>query len=367
MEIQLSNLTLKHLIEELQFLENGFVNNVQTLENNWIKMKVHTKQFGDKQLILTPNALFVSNSSLAAKQNPGGFSALLKKYLNNQRIVSLAQHGVDRIVCMEFPEVKVVLELFAKGNIILCDKEMKIIRAMRKEEWKDRKLEQGEQYKFPSSKGINPVEENAKDFEEKLAQNTKTFFGACVDSLNASPSILEFAFEELKLDKKKNSKEATAKEAEKLLEKVKEIYSSKEGQVFLSKGVLYSTEIGQDKEKEFENIQAALNALLLNEEIKELVAVKEPSKEETKKKAKHEKDVGAKNKQIEGLGVQEKEAQQKGEEIFIKYQEIREVLLAIQKGRQKGLTEKEIISKINTVKPVLKELDFKKNKLIIEI
>ncbi|MFA5125683.1 MAG: NFACT family protein [archaeon] len=367
MEIQLSNLALKHLIEELKFIENGFVNNVQTLENNWIKMKVHTKQFGDKQLILTPNSLFVSNSSLAAKQNPGGFSALLKKYLNNQRIVSLAQRGADRIAIIDFPEVVIILELFAKGNIVLCDKEMKIIRAMRKEEWKDRKLEQGEQYKFPSSKGINPLEENEKDFEKKLAQNVKTFFGACVDTLNASPTILEFAFDELKLDKKKNSKEATAKESKRLLEKVKEIYSSKEGKVFLNKGVIYSTEIKQEKEKEFESIQAALNTILLNGKIKTQIVIKGPSKEETKKKEKQEKHIEAKNKQIEGLGVQEKEAQQKGEEIFIKYQEIKEVLSAIEKGKQKGLIEKEIISKINSLKPIIKELDFKKNTLVIEI
>jgi predicted ribosome quality control (RQC) complex YloA/Tae2 family protein len=81
MEIQLSNLALHHLINELNYFENGFVNNIQTLENNWIKMKVHTKEFGDKQLILAPNAIFASSQSLQAKQSPGGFSAFLKKFL----------------------------------------------------------------------------------------------------------------------------------------------------------------------------------------------------------------------------------------------------------------------------------------------
>lgn len=61
--IQLSNLALRHLVGELQFLVNGFVNNAQSLENGWVKVKVHTK-LGDKNLVLTPNALFVPNISL---------------------------------------------------------------------------------------------------------------------------------------------------------------------------------------------------------------------------------------------------------------------------------------------------------------
>jgi len=364
MDFQLSNLALKHLVEELQFLENGFVNNVQTLENNWIKMKVHTKQFGDKNLILPPNALFISNYSLPAKQSPGGFSALLKKYLFNQRILSLKLHGVDRIVMLEFPEIILILELFAKGNLILCTRDLKIIKSMRKEEWKDRILAANETYNFPSSRGANPSEETLVDFEKKLNENDKSFFGACVDILNTSPLILEYVFDELKIDKKKDAKSATQKEIKEIHKKMKEIYSAKEGKVYVNQGVIYSTEIG--KEKEFENIQAALNSLLIsNAEKKEVVIKDSPKTQEAKKKLKFEKDIEAKQAQIIGLGVKESESQKKGEEIFIHYQEIKEIIGAIEKAKAKGLEEKEIVAKINAVKPLIKELDFKKKKLIL--
>lgn len=368
MDLSLSNLSLKHLVEELKFLENGFVNNVQTLENNWMKIKIHTKEFGDKQLILTPNALFVSNSSLSAKQNPGGFSALLKKYLNNQRIFSLKQYGVDRIIVFEFAQIFMIIELFAKGNIILCDRNMKIIRAMRKEEWKDRKVGAEEEYKFPSSKGTNPIEETEKEFEKKIKENNKSFFGATVDILNASPAILEYLFDELKLDKKKDAKEANPKEIKEIFKKIKETYSSKEGRVYLSENVLYSCETNKVKEKEFDSIGAALNTLLLNEEVKKEIIVNEgPSKDENKKKLKYEKDRQSKLTQIEGLAIQEKESLEKGELIYVKYQEIKEILSAIEKGKAKKLSEKEIIEKINSIKPLIKELDFKKNKLVLEL
>jgi len=361
--IQLSNLTLKHLVAELKFLENGFVNNVQTLENGWMKMKVHTKQ-GDKNLVLTPNALFISNYSLQAKSSPGGFSALLKKYLDNQRIISLAQRSADRIVVFEFMSVFMILELFAKGNVILCDKEMKIIKAMRREEWKDRKLEQNEEYKYPSSKGINPVEETQKEFDKKLAENKKTFFGACVDILNTSPAILEYVFDELKLDKKKNATEATATEAKKLLKKMQDIYNSPAKKAFLIEGALYTTEIGKPKDKEFESVSSALNALMLNEEIKEnAMALTKEAKVE--KESKYEKEKRAKENQMKGLLEQAKQAQEKGEQIYLKYNELKELVEVIKKGKAKGLSEKEIIEKINSKKKLIKEIDFKKNKLIV--
>jgi predicted ribosome quality control (RQC) complex YloA/Tae2 family protein len=368
MDLALSNLTLKHLVEELKFLENGFVNNVQTLENGWIKVKVHSKASGDKNLVITQSALFVSNYSLQAKQSPGGFSALLKKYLNNQRIIKISQHSADRIIVVEFPESIMIIELFAKGNLVLCNKEMKIIKAMRREEWKDRKLEQNAEYKYPSSKGIHPLEENEKNFEAKLKENKKTLFGACVDILNTPPLILENVFSELGIDKKKNASEAITKEVNTILKKIKEIYFAPAKKPILIDGVLYTGGIGEAKTstKEFENINSALNSLLLNEEVKETAV---PLAQETKneRKNKFEKEVNAKNNQILGLGVQEKELQEKGEKIYLKYNELKELFTAINKAKEKGICEKEIVEKINSKIKLIKKLDFKKNTVIVEI
>lgn len=363
--LQLSNLALHHLIEELNFFENGFVNNIQTLENNWIKMKVHTKEFGDKQLILAPNAIFVSSQSLSAKQSPGGFSAFLKKFLYNQRIVSLKQHGFDRIIEIDFPESKLIIELFAKGNLILCDKNNKILRAFRREEWKDRKLEQGEEYKFPSSRGISPLKENEKNFFENLKKNEKTLFGACVDLLNVSPQILELVFQNEKIDKVQNANKADEKTAQKILSKLKEIYSSKQEKAYLVGNILFTTNIGI-KDKEFESINFALNSLLL-EQLSE--TPKKGNEEEEKAGKKEDKDLKnlkLRQAQIAGISIQAEEAQKKGEAIYLHYNEIKDLISAINIAKSKNLSEKEIAEKINKVKPMIKELNFKKKKLILE-
>lgn len=362
MEIQLSNLALHHLIEELQYFENGFVNNIQTLDNNWIKMKVHTKEFGDKQLILAPNAIFASSQSLQAKQSPGGFSAFLKKFLYNQRMVNIKQHGLDRIIEIEFPECKLIIELFAKGNLILCDKHNKILRAFRKEEWKDRKLEQGEEYKFPSSRGISPLEENDKNFFENLKKNEKTLFGAVVDILNVSPPILELVFNNEKIDKLINAKEVNEKTANKILNELKKIYSSKQEKAYLIKNNLFTTDLGI-KDKEFESINFAVNSLLLAQ--LEETPKKEDENKNDIKQDKDLKNLKSRQLQISGINIQAEETQKKGEEIYLHYTEIKDLLNAINIAKSKNLTEKEIMEKINKIKPLIKELDFKKKKLII--
>ncbi len=356
-KIALSNLTLSHLIQENQFLVNGFVNKIQTTQDNVLKMKVHTK-LGDKNLVITSNYFFVSDKSILAKQNPGGFSAFLKKQLFNQRIISIKQKGLDRIILIDFPEKVLILELFAKGNIILCDKEMNIIKAMKREEWKDRKLEQNEKYKFPSSKGTNPLEENEKIFISKLEENKKSFFGACVEILNVAPAILEFVFEENNLNKKIDSKDAGKEKAKIVLSALKKIYSSEESEVYSSGGAIYSTKTNKNKERIFKNINSALNEIFIEENISTIPLI------EKEKNIKRESDYG---KQIMVLEMDEKKFSELGEKIFLEYNKIDEILKAVKKAKEKGIPAKEAQKKINSIQPIVRELDYKKNRIKIII
>ncbi|MFA5357982.1 MAG: NFACT family protein [archaeon] len=366
-QISLSNLSLKHLVEELQALENGFINNVQVLENHWLKIKIHTKE-GGKDLIAAPNALFISEYSIPARMRPSGYPSLLKKHLFNQRILSIKQHGLDRIVTFEFAENFLVFELFAKGNIILCDKEMKIIKARWKEEWKDRKLEKGEIYKAPSSRGANLLEETETDFFEKLKVHRKTFFGATVDLLNAAPQVLEYVFEQTKIDKKKNAGEASSGDAKKILDAVKKIYSKKAGKAFLSGGVIFSAEIPLAKEMEFESVNSALNELLVK-----TIGTEIQKKGETgpaKKKGPSEplrESIEIKKKQIEKLEKEELELKAKAEKIYLNYGKIHKILSAIKKADEKKISEKEIKEKINSIDNVIEEVDLKNRKLKLRL
>jgi predicted ribosome quality control (RQC) complex YloA/Tae2 family protein len=359
--VSLSNLALKHLVEEIQPLTNGFVNKVQTLENNWIKMKVHTKE-GGKDLVFMPSAIFLTEYSIPAKMSPGGYSALLKKYLFNQRVESIEQLGVDRIIVFSFPNNYLVAELFAKGNLILTDKKYKIIKAMKKEEWKDRKLEIGEEYKFPTSKGMNPLTGDKSEFLESFLSNPKTSFGACIDLLNVSPVILERIFTQLSFDKMRNASDFSKNEAEKIFNKIKEEYSLPESKVSLINKILYSTEVGIPAEASFATINSALNELL----VKQIGRPKEESKIE-KKQDKFELTLSEKEKQIITCEKEEKVFKETGDLIYLNYNLVSEVIHAVKKGSEKGLNAKEIKEKINHVKNIVDRVDLKNKKVEINL
>ncbi|MCX6804326.1 MAG: hypothetical protein NTY48_07230, partial [Candidatus Diapherotrites archaeon] len=182
-----------------------------------------------------------------------------------------------------------------------------------------------------------------------------------------SPLILERAFDALALDKKKDSCKTDTIEVKRLLEKMKEIYSSNPLTPFIFEGVLYTADIGKPKEKEFDTINSALNALLLSESG---FSSKETKKDFVQKKTKADKtikDIQIKKAQIEGFEVKEKELQEKGEKIYLHYQEIKELLEAVSKAQKKGIEEKEVMKKINSIRPILKRLDFKKKEAVLTV
>jgi predicted ribosome quality control (RQC) complex YloA/Tae2 family protein len=369
--IELSNDAIKGFVESHPELIGGIINNIQENDEKNLKIKIKTK-LGEKTLMVGPGFVAYTLRPMQAKMNPGGYSALLKKYLKGKRILDFKQVNLERIIEIKTEKNVLMIELFAKGNIILCDEKGKIIRAMRKEEWKDRKLEAEEEYKLPTNTKENPTQINEKTFERKTLESKKSFFGAIVDIVNAPPTIIEKCFENLNLDKKKNAIEATPTEIELLSRSIKKIFSENDGKARVIGKTIYSAQI--PCEKEYPSIDEAVNEML-NEE--------KPIQEKNEKTDKKVKDWGKiKLYAIEGLEKSEIENKQKAEKIFENYQLIKDIINATKKAKEKKISEKEAMEKINQIltekketinekisakKQVVKKIDYKTGKIIIEI
>jgi predicted ribosome quality control (RQC) complex YloA/Tae2 family protein len=334
--MKISNLELKQLVDELEpFIADSRVKKIQELPNDWLKAKLNTKK-GTKDLIIAETIFYLTNYSLQAKQQSSGFSAFLKKRIGNHRILKMEQHELDRVVYFEFEDYFLVLELFAKGNIVLCDKEWKIIKARRKEEWKDRKLEAGFPYKFPAS-GISPLKANA---EEILPLQGKDFFRSIIMKVNAAPEILEKAFENTKRDKQKKPEEIKQAELEKVLEELKILYSEKP--------------------------KTPVNEMIDNLLSKDLG---KPA-EHVPKIEKLTKQIEEKKKVLSGLKEDEQNAKEKAEAIYENYSDVQKILEAFNEQKKKGKTKKEVMYTLSSL--VLNnisvlEIDLEKNKILLEI
>ena len=67
--------------------------------------------------------------------NPSGFTMKLRKHLNNKRIESIRQLGVDRIVDIQFGVAEfafhIIIELYDKGNVLITDCDYMILNILR--------------------------------------------------------------------------------------------------------------------------------------------------------------------------------------------------------------------------------------------
>jgi len=82
---------------------------------------------------------------------PPTFAMLMRKHLSGAELVSVSQHGFDRIVVFEFGReapVRLVAELFGSGNLILV-REGRIIQPLTSKSWKARDVKSGSMYSFP--------------------------------------------------------------------------------------------------------------------------------------------------------------------------------------------------------------------------
>lgn len=100
---------------------------------------------------------------------PPSFPMLLRKYLKGATVREVRQYHFDRVVeilVSKEEDYTLVIELFDKGNIILLNQERQIILPLKRKMWSDRKITSKEEYKYPPSRGINPLKFERKELEE---------------------------------------------------------------------------------------------------------------------------------------------------------------------------------------------------------
>jgi predicted ribosome quality control (RQC) complex YloA/Tae2 family protein len=120
--------------------------------------------------------MHLTNMIPQSPESPSAFASLLRKRLGNARLESVQQVSFDRLVLLRFRKEQDYLlyfEMFAKGNLALCDGGGKIIAAYSRQEKGGRKISNGGHYQLPEGRGANPFEAHgyygAESIREKIA------------------------------------------------------------------------------------------------------------------------------------------------------------------------------------------------------
>ncbi|MCE7697968.1 MAG: NFACT family protein, partial [Methanobacterium paludis] len=160
-------------------------------------------------------------------QIPPSFPMILRKHLKGGNVTCVKQHNFDRILKIDIQKehkYSLIIELFAKGNIILLDEEGTIIMPLKRKLWEDRNISSKEEYKYPPERGINPLEVTKEELKTLFAESDRdlirTLASSGLGGLYAEEVMLRSGVE-----KDKPSEDITHEELDSINNAMREVFS----------------------------------------------------------------------------------------------------------------------------------------------
>ncbi|XP_046459806.1 nuclear export mediator factor NEMF-like isoform X2 [Daphnia pulex] len=111
------------------------VNQIYDVDHKTYLIRLHRSE--EKAMLLFESGIRIHTTDFQWPKNPApsGFSMKLRKHLNNKRLEMASQVGQDRIINLQFgtgeAAYHVIIELYDRGNIVLCDFEYVILNILR--------------------------------------------------------------------------------------------------------------------------------------------------------------------------------------------------------------------------------------------
>ncbi|MCW4009106.1 MAG: ribosome rescue protein RqcH [Candidatus Bathyarchaeota archaeon] len=185
------------------------VNNVYQLDAKTLLFKLHKANEQPIQLVLEAGRrLHLTSYTLEKPKTPPAFCMSLRKYLPGAWIKSVEQYEFERVVTLQFKAkegaLKLVLELFGEGNIILVGENGAILQALLFKRMRDRNIVRNEAYQPPPSAAKNPFKITKEELEEGLkAADNAEVVRAIVRLLGVGGLYAEELLQRAKVEKTK--------------------------------------------------------------------------------------------------------------------------------------------------------------------
>jgi predicted ribosome quality control (RQC) complex YloA/Tae2 family protein len=154
MKTEISSLELHYLLREFEPLIEAKLEQVYQVGKEEFVLQFHVPNLGKRILrIIVGKLLYLASAKGDMPEKPPGFCLYLRKKLKNARLREVRQLGFERIVEFVFEtkeaKFRMMIELFSKGNLILCDEAGVILSVLEAQEWKDRIVKSKEHYTYP--------------------------------------------------------------------------------------------------------------------------------------------------------------------------------------------------------------------------
>jgi predicted ribosome quality control (RQC) complex YloA/Tae2 family protein len=309
MELRLSSFEIRALVEETsKEIEKAHLTKVQQIGKELFRLSFSTRS-GKRDLLVEMGKRFnLTDYSMKAPEKPSQVAIVLRKYLENKILERIEQHGFDRVIVLDFGENKIILEFFSHGNMILTDKNNKIILTFRHEEWKDRKLEKGQTYLFPKG-ALNPYDISLSEFRKIFTE--KDAVRSLVKSLSFGG---DYAEEICALAGVEKNASPTDDEKERLYKAMEKILGFKTEPVMQGDRLFPFPLSSLEIQKRFKS---------MNNAVDEFYLMKQPESQKLKKLRKR---LDEQVKALDRFGREADDSRKKGDLIYSNYTSIEKML-----------------------------------------
>ncbi|MBI3254188.1 MAG: NFACT family protein [Nitrosopumilales archaeon] len=171
----LTGIELRYLVNEIsEKTHDYYVSNIYGITRDSLLFKLHHPEKQDVMLMFSSFGLW--NSSVRIEQmETNKLLKILRDNILRLKLTKIQQIGAERIVYLTFSgfdkEYVLVGEFFGDGNIILCNKEMKILALLHSIDVRHRKLGVGLQYAPPPQNSLDVFNFYQKDLEGILSSD----------------------------------------------------------------------------------------------------------------------------------------------------------------------------------------------------
>ena len=172
MREQSSSFEIARIVRELSEMVGARVRKSYQPHYEQIVVRLNRKGMPSTDLVIVRGLrAYCSNRDRPMPTQPSQFAMILRKHLNNSRLVGVRQYGFDRVIRMDFEHgggrLSLIIELFRDGNILLLDQEGVIIRPLTHAKYASRSLKKGVAY-TPPPEAIDPRSLSLESLNEIL-------------------------------------------------------------------------------------------------------------------------------------------------------------------------------------------------------
>jgi predicted ribosome quality control (RQC) complex YloA/Tae2 family protein len=368
MKKELSSLELSVLVKEFSILVDSKIDQIYQPEDKTLVLQLHIPGTGKKNLtMMLPGFIFLSSKKMENPEQAPQFCMALRKRVGGARIRNIRQIGSERVIeitlatkdCAFF----LIVELYAKGNILLCDPDYTIVSILEQRKMKDRFLKPGAHYDFPE-KDINLFTLKLEELEKAITCSTRD---KIVSKLAVDVGLGGTFSEEALLNAgiNKNKSSVTEDEQKTLYKEIRILIDKGTAAVLLAEDVLpFGIKKYENEEKQgFQTFNEALDVFLTKNY--EAARNVESYSKFNKRIDKLNRIIEEQQKSISALEEDISESTRKAEVIYQNYRIVDEVISEINKAKQK-FTFAEIKEKLKGHK-IIKEINAKDKKVLIEL